>query len=371
MELGFVTSTFVFAFALVQVPLGIALDTIGARKTQTVLFVAGSIGLIIFGLASSVWQLALGRAIMGIGMAGGLMAALKAISKTVDPRRTPFFNGSILAAGGVGALVATAPAKLLEVEIGWRMLCFGLAGVSLLIAALIYVTAHRETPPSGGERPTIRSEIDGLKIICADAFFWRDAPLFMISAGGFVAMQGLWLGPWLEHVVELSPQSGAVRLSVVAIAMTFGLLSGGLFSRLADYLGWPLLRVVTVGITVHIVTQIVIVTNVLTSDYIIWFFYGYFAQVAWVTFAIIGQHFGSDLSGRAETFANMLLFMCAFLIQYLYGLVVHLWPSGGGTEHPAIAYKVAYSGVIALECAALAWFIIRGFQLRTLHREQK
>ncbi len=356
-EVGFVTSTFVLTFALTQIPLGIVLDSLGARKTQALFFVIGGIGIIIFGLASNVWQLALGRAVLGIGMAGGLMAAFKAVSDSVCTERVPYYNGIILAAGGLGALVATTPAKLLEVEFGWRALCIGLGLGTFLIALLIFC-ANRDSYSSKTGKTTLWGELAGLKSIYADRFFWQIAPLFVISYGGFIAMQGLWLGPWLQHVVGLSPLASADYLMVIAIAMTLGMLSGGPFSKLADHVKRPLTVVIAMGIAVHIVTQVAIVTNVLSTNYVIWFVYGYFAQVTLVNFAAFEQHFGPQRAGRATTSVNMLIFLFAFLVQYLFGLVVHLWAQSSGADHPISAYKVAFSAVIVLECAALVWFII-------------
>ncbi|MEE9176074.1 MAG: MFS transporter, partial [Thermodesulfobacteriota bacterium] len=79
LEIGFITSTFLITFAITQIPLGILLDSWGARKTQTLFFFIGGVGIIIFGLASNVGMLALGRGILGVGMAGGLLAAFKAV----------------------------------------------------------------------------------------------------------------------------------------------------------------------------------------------------------------------------------------------------------------------------------------------------
>lgn len=78
------------------------------------------------------------------------------------------------------------------------------------------------------------------------------------------------------------------------------MLSDGLISRLAKQIEWPLTSVIVVGIVVHIATQVAIVTNVLSSYFVIWFAYGYFAQVALVNYAAVAQHFEPELSGRAN-----------------------------------------------------------------------
>ncbi len=45
----------------------------------------------------------------------------------------------ILAAGGVGGLIATSPAKAFEVHFGWRPLCFGLGAITVFAAVLVFI----------------------------------------------------------------------------------------------------------------------------------------------------------------------------------------------------------------------------------------
>jgi MFS family permease len=356
MEIGFVTSTFVLTFALTQISLGMLLDTWGARRTQTIFYCIGGTGIIIFGLAPNVALLAIGRAILGIGMAGGLVAAVKAVSDSVGKEQIPFYNGVILAMGGVGALAATTPSKLFELEYGWRGLCVAL-GILTFLIALVIALADREKQPRTAAQPSLRDQIATLKSIYRDRLFWRIAPLFIFSLGGFVAMQGLWLGPWLEHVVGLSPLASANYLLAMTIAMIFGMLSGGPLSALSRRAKMPLTTVVTVGIAVHVAVQVVIVMGYFSSSYVIWLIYGYFAQITLINYAIISQHFGPQLSGRALTAVNLFTFSFAFVIQYLFGVILHLWPRSTGLGAPVIAYQVAFSIIIVLQFLALLWFV--------------
>src|SRR5262249_44719276 len=47
----------------------------------------------------------------------------------------------------------------------------------------------------------------------------------------------------------------------------------------------------------------------------------------------------------------------AFLVQTLTGFVVALWPEQNG-HHPAIAYQTAFAVNLALQVAALSWFLL-------------
>ena len=356
-EIGFITSTFLITFALTQLPLGILLDSWGARKTQTLLFILGGAGIIIFGLASDVAGLALGRAILGVGMAGGLMAALKAVADSVEKDRIPYYNGIIFTIGGIGALASTSPAKLFQVEFGWRSLCITLGIITILIAFLIYFL-NKDKKHDGEKAPPFSEKIKGLKFIYKDGFFWRITPLHVTSLGGFIAMQGLWLGPWLHEVVGFSQLKSANYLFVIAIAMILGFLSGGLCPKISAKSGLALTTIVVIGIGIHILTQIGLVLNIYDTRYITWFVYGYFAQTALVNYAIIAQHYGPELSGRALTAINILIFAFAFLVQYLFGAIVHYWSKTSGAAHETLGYKAAFSALIITEIIALVWYVV-------------
>ena len=356
-EIGFVTSIFLLTFAITQIPLGILLDSWGARKTQTLFFFIGGVGIIIFALASDVGILALGRGILGVGMAGGLMAAFKAVADRVHKDKIPYYNGIILAIGGVGALVVTTPAKLFQLEFGWRSLCITLGIITFIIALLIYFL-NRDIKQDSKKALTVSEKIHGLITIYKDGFFWRISPLLITSLGGFIAMQGLWLGPWLHEVVGFSLLKSADYLLVIAIAMILGFISGGFFSKLSAKSGLALATIVVIGIGIHILTQIGFVLNFYDTHYITWFIYGYFAQVTLVNYAILAQHYGPEISGRALTAANILVFVFAFVVQYFFGLILHYWPKITGTTDIRHGFKVAFAALIILEIIALVWYVV-------------
>ena len=363
-EMGGITSLFLLTFALMQLPVGLLLDRWGPWKVQGVLFVIGAAGITLFGLATNVTMLAAGRAILGIGMAGGLMAAFKATADWCEADDVPFFNSIILGVGGLGALMVTSPAKFFELEFGWRALCFTLAALTLLAAAVTFFAGRGKTT-SRDETSDLRSDIAGLKAIYADPFFWQVAPLIIVWNGGFIAMLGLWLGPWLQHVVGFSPLESAHYLFAISLAMTIGFVSGGFVARLAERLAQPLIVVVVWGITIYIAIQIILVLNIASQNYLIWFAYGISAKAAVLGFAILTRHFGPKLSGRVVTGANIFVCLFAFATQYVFGVILHLWPEGDGTGPPIAAYEAAFAILVTLHVLALAWFLFAGRTARS------
>ena len=145
-QLGLMTSLFFAAFAAVQLPLGLGLDRYGPRAVTPALMLAGAAGSLIFAGAQSFAALALGRALIGVGMAGVLMGALKAFSQWFTAQRYPTLSGLLVGIGSAGALFAATPLAWLNATLGWRMVfVVGAAMIVLVAAALVIGT--RNTPP--------------------------------------------------------------------------------------------------------------------------------------------------------------------------------------------------------------------------------
>jgi hypothetical protein len=78
-DTGLLASVYFLVFGLAQIPLGVLLDRFGPRRVQGVLLVIAAGGATLFGTASSFPELLAGRAMIGLGVAGSLMAGLKAL----------------------------------------------------------------------------------------------------------------------------------------------------------------------------------------------------------------------------------------------------------------------------------------------------
>ncbi|MBM3572300.1 MAG: MFS transporter, partial [Alphaproteobacteria bacterium] len=78
-QLGLLTATYFVCFALFQLPLGVLLDRFGPRRVQSALLLVAALGTVIFALGRDVIVLTIGRGLIGVGMAGALMASITAI----------------------------------------------------------------------------------------------------------------------------------------------------------------------------------------------------------------------------------------------------------------------------------------------------
>ena len=131
-------AVYLYAYSMLQIPIGILIDQIGARKT-----VLGSILLCIVGNLSLAGSqtlsiLLLSRALIGAGSACAFMSALKIAADWLPPGKRGLFMGMTLTLGTVGALTAGKPLVGALETLGWRTTTLWLAGLGagLFLAVL-------------------------------------------------------------------------------------------------------------------------------------------------------------------------------------------------------------------------------------------
>src|SRR3954449_10969265 len=200
-DLGFLTSLYLAAFAAFQLPLGVLLDRYGPRRVVAALLCFAAAGALLFAAARDVAMLSLGRALIGLGVSAGLMGAIKAFSIWFPLSRLATLNGLYLSVGGLGALAATAPAEVLVEGLGWRGMFLMLSALSVAAALLVFFIVPEKPLP--GEGQTLRAQVAGFRRIFSSLLFWRIAAPLVVGQGAYIALQGLWLGPWLYDVAGM------------------------------------------------------------------------------------------------------------------------------------------------------------------------
>ena len=87
-----------------------------------------------------------------------------------------------------------------------------------------------------------------------------------------------------------------------------------------------------------------------------WPLYGLGATVNVLAFTVLNDGFGVELTGRANTTLNLLMFIGSFSWQWGIGIVVDAARSGFGLG-VAAGLKLAFALALLLYAAAFAWFV--------------
>ena len=352
-QLGLLTSAFFLAFALVQLPVGMALDRHGPRKVQLVLLSVAALGVWLFSRSQGFVELLCARAVMGAGLGGCFMAAVKAISGAVAPVRLPSVHGYLIAVGGLGAASATLPVRLALDYTDWRGLFQGLALAVLAVGLLIRVLS-----PAPPVAPAIKPQA-GMFDVYRDPAFRRTIALLLLPHSVFFGVQGLWIGRWLADVGGLSDDNVAYLLYLGMAAVIFGAIGMGMLTEWAGRRGIGTMQVAAAGIVLFVGAQVAMACNAVSSLPLLSVLFTLLGTVTGLEYAIVAQSMPASLTGRAATCLNLLIFTGAFLVQAGFGLVLGCWPLNSHQQYPAQAYQAAFGVLVALQLPGLAMYFMR------------
>ena len=236
--LGFMSSMYFYAYALEQPLVGFLSDRLGPRKVVGFWTLAAAAGCLLFGLAPTIGWASVGRGLIGFGVGGVYVPALKAFSQWFPKKEFATMTGLLLAVGNLGAIVATTPLAWMAHMWGWRssFLIIGGVTLALAIATLLGIRDHDPTIESNHKEIPLSDEQKtnpggaAFRILTSPRFWIFSAILFS-AFGTYLTFQGLWATPYLMTIFNL----GILHASQLNMLLPVGFIIGATLSGwLAD-----------------------------------------------------------------------------------------------------------------------------------------
>ncbi len=342
-RLGLLSSIFFAVFAAVQVPLGPALDFIGPRRVIASLGTLGALGSLIFALAPSFNVCLIGRGLIGLGMSCMYMGTLTVVANWFPPRSFATVTGIVASLGNAGALTATLPLALLAASLGWRGSFLLFASINLVLAALVWVIVRDRPFPSLAARG--RGEfklVQAFRAVLGNSSFWSIAFLNFFTAGSFLAIQGLWGGPFLMDVFGLTPVGAGTILSSIAAGYIVGCpLTGTISDRLVA----SRKKLTVAVLSIYLVPLLLLCAFLQPgrSVYLVpaYFSLGLFASGSVLFITHLKELFPPQIVGTALSCSNFFAIGGAGVLQYLMGWIIERHPSVNHV-YPLEAYREAF-----------------------------
>jgi len=143
--MGIIFSTFIWAYALFQVPGGWLGDRFGPRKVLSAIMAYRTIIAVLTTRAlglGSFWGI---RFALGVGEAGAFPTATRAMQMWFPRDERGFVQGVSHAASRLGAAVGPPIAVAIMIHYGWRSVFYVIGALSLLWA-ILYLAVYRNMP---------------------------------------------------------------------------------------------------------------------------------------------------------------------------------------------------------------------------------
>jgi MFS family permease len=214
-------------YLAMQVPVGLAADRIGPRRSLAAGMTAIAAGEAIFALTGTFGAGLAGRALIGLGDAFIFVNVLRVAHTWFEPGRAALLTALTSLLGALGQLLTTIPAHLALDGLGWTTTFAGAAAITAVLAAgalgVVRDAPAARAATGDGEAPvppaqdavlaTLRAAWSGRRTRMG---FWAHFGLMT----PFVTMTALWGYPWLVQAQGIPRSTAATWLasSIVALA---------------------------------------------------------------------------------------------------------------------------------------------------------
>jgi nitrate/nitrite transporter NarK len=319
-DLSYASGLWFIVFAVMQIPVGEALDRIGPRITAVVLFsLGGAGGALVFALAQAPAHISFAMVLIGIGCSPVLMAAYYIFAKMYPPVMFSTLAGATIGFGSLGNLASSAPMAWAVEAFGWRETMVALAAMTLLVSIALWIFV--KDPPKPTTTGPRGSVLDLLKIKA----LWFIFPMMFVNYAPAAGLRGLWIGPYGADIFGADTAMIGTMTLVMGLAMVAGNFAYGPMDRIFGTRKW----VVFVGNALGAIGCFALFA--LSTDASVWTATALLALVgmAGASFPLLVAHarpfFPEHLTGRGVTLVNLFGIGGVGVMQIITGRLMSHW----------------------------------------------
>lgn len=337
----------VVVYALLQLPVGVALDRVGSRVMLTAGAATMAAGQLTMGLVDSMPLALVARVLIGAGDAMTFVSAIRLVPAWFPARRVPLVTQVTGIVGQLGQVVSAVPFAVALHRLGWTPAFAGLATLGG-IAAVGAVTLVRDRPDDGptttwappallaGLGPTIRSWATWLG-------FWSH----LLSAFGLNMFLLMWGYPFLVQGEGLTTgQAGALFSLSVAVAIVSGPVIGELTGRHPTRRSLMVLAVAVAGLAGWLIVLVPSTPRPLWQLAVFVVLISFGGPTSLIGLDIAASYAPAERMGSATGVANAGGFIGAVVVMLAVGVVLD--HRTGGAPAQLADYRAAMWVVVAV-----------------------
>ena len=356
-DLGLLGGGYFLGFAAVQIPLGYLLDNKGPKKIVSYFLLIAVLGMISFSLSENFITLLISRILIGIGVGACLMGPLTAYRIWYQDETQQRANSWMLMVGAIGMLSSSLPVQFFLPIIGWRMIFITLALLTIFCIILIIFFIPN------WNKANIQSNSNdngSLKEIWNNSFFKSLVPMGFFNYGGLFAIQTLWAGPWMIKVSGYTPEQSANGLFLIYFSLLISFLSWGyLVPKISKNVS-DAIRLLKFGAPLNLIVLAFIIYLGPKAGAYHWAFFAVSSVFLSLTQPAVGMAFSLSNAGKALTSFNLLLFIGAFALQWIIGVIIDLTMNLGYSEISGFRFAMIF--FLLTSFFSYLFFLIRNYK---------
>ena len=238
-------------------------------------------------------------------------------------------NSWMLMTGAIGMLSSSLPVQFFLPIIGWRSI-FGILAILTLFSIVLIVIFI----PNWNKENIQNTYNDkgSLKEVWQNKFFKSLVPMGFFNYGGLFAIQTLWAGPWMVKVSGYTPEESANGLFIIYLSLLFSFLTWGYFVPKFSKNVSDAIRLLKFGAPLNLIVLAFIIYLGPKAGAFHWAFFAVSSVFLSLTQPAVGMAFSLSNAGKALTSFNLLLFIGAFALQWIIGIIIDLTMNLGFSE---------------------------------------
>lgn len=369
---GVLSAFYLYAYAPMQIPVGILMDRYGVKRVLSIASIACGLGALLFASAQDLAVASAGRLLIGAGSSFAFIAMVYISSHWFPVKARGFLIGIANSIAMLGASAGAGPLSVTIYHVGWRqtITLFGFFGILLGIAVYFILRRDRHSVEVEKETEHAKSHIlENLKEVTKRRSTWINALVALFFYMTTTAFAGLWGLSFVQTAYGVSKEVAGYAMSMVFLGWLFG---GPLMGLLSDFMGRRVaaIRIGVLGTLLCLIPVLYFPTISIYLVYVLLFLIGLFSSAELLNFSLAIELNDPRAKATAAAFTNFMISCGDALVQPLVGFLLDRNWSGGMSEGIRVYATRDYQ--LALTCLpitlALAFILLFWIRSSTKRR---
>ena len=326
-SLGILSAFYLYAYAPMQLPVGILMDRYGARRLLTFGAMICAIGSILFAFSYHIGLADISRLLMGAGSAFGFIGMIYISSHWFSGKTLALLIGLGNSLGMLGAVVGQGPLSYLTQPFGWREVSFALGIFGALLALAIFLVVRNEPKGISTKKTPNLNILKNIFLVCKNGQTWINIIIsfsFYLTTAAFAA---LWAVPFLERVHQFSVHMAGFAASMIFMGWIIG---GPIIGHLSDKAGnRKYFLLICTALTFFALLPLIYMDGLSHSMiFILLFLIGVFSSAQLLNFSLAIELNNEKAKGMAVALTNFSIFVAGSIIQWLVGYLIEFHRQG-------------------------------------------
>jgi MFS family permease len=327
---GTIISFYDWAYAIMQIPLGIMMDRFGPRKLLSSAVIFCAFGSFLFAATTHINVACAARFLMGMGAACAFIGTLKLGTLWIPPQRFGTVIALTIILGAFGAYLGGHPLSTLIDATSWQA-ALGIVGLlGLILGVIIFIVIQNPVSDQDEDDVSLHesyqnSVLLGLRQVLISKQAWLMSLFSMLMYVPYNVWGVAWGVPFIQKASFISEKTAADIIALMFLGASVG---SPLFIAFSDFIRrrkFPMFTGAFIAVVIHLL--VIFVHNLPVGVMsILFFMIGFTYTSKSLSFASICEIMPKSISGVSLGFMNTIVMLNGVILHPIIGkLLVYNW----------------------------------------------